>query len=102
MTSNSFKLLLSMIPEGSGNAVSMDSLSGLLGVTPRIIRQHIHNARCAGHVIAGTDEGYFVPETLPELRRYIRQTERRGRSTFAGLVAARRLLKEWEAAADAE
>lgn len=40
--------------------------------------------------------GISSPETLDELRLYVRQEERRGRSTFYTLGSARRLLQELE------
>jgi len=47
-------------------------------------------------VVCNSLDGYFFPETLDELRLYVRQEERRGRSTFYTLGSARRLLQELE------
>ena len=49
-------------------------------------------------VVCNSLDGYFFPETLDELRLYVRQEERRGRSTFYTLGSARRLLQELEEA----
>ena len=54
--------------------------------------------RRAGVVVCNSLDGYFFPETLDELRLYVRQEERRGRSTFYTLGSARRLLQELEEA----
>jgi len=53
-------------------------------------------------VVCNSLDGYFLPETLDKLRLYVRQEERRGRSTFYTLGSARRLLQELEEVADDE
>ena len=67
------------------------------GTQVREICRAIEEIRRLGVVIC-TDclHGYYYPDTLDELRRYIRQEERRGSSTFQTLDSARKLLQEQE------
>ena len=66
------------------------------GFGERSVRKVIEDIRRAGVVVCNSLDGYFFPETLDELRLYVRQEERRGRSTFYTLGSARRLLQELE------
>jgi hypothetical protein len=66
------------------------------------VRKVIEDIRRAGVVVCNSLDGYFFPETLDELRLYVRQEERRGRSTFYTLGSARRLLQELEELTDNE
>lgn len=66
------------------------------------MRKVIEDIRRAGVVVCNSLDGYFFPETLDELRFYVRQEERRGRSTFYTLGSARRLLQELEELTDNE
>lgn len=59
------------IPEGEAEAVSMRELARITGLDDRELRREIEKARRAGILICSSGKGYFMPETLQELREYV-------------------------------
>ena len=88
------RAILDRIPDGSQDAVSMRDLASSLGEVDREVRLRILKARCDGNIIAGTDQGYFIPTTVEELREYVRRNEQRVKTSCVALAPAKRLLKE--------
>ena len=86
--------LLIRIPEGRENAISMRDLARGLGETDRQIRHRIERARIAGNIIAGTNEGIFIPVTVEELREYVKRNNNRVKTSCVALAPAKKLLKE--------
>lgn len=68
------RAILDRIPRGRYNAVSMRDLANILGRDDRQIRHMIENARIDGNIIAGTNDGIFIPETDQELREYVNRS----------------------------
>ena len=85
------RTILDHIPSGRMNAVSMRYLATILGTDRRRIRLLIENARIDGNIIAGTDDGLFIPETEAELREYINRTYSRIQTSVRTLNPAIRL-----------
>jgi hypothetical protein len=79
--------LLQILPIGKASARTADDLArqlqseGLLEHNTkdgkRIIRQLIHDLRCAGVPVCSFDEGNYLPATLEELQDYIRRSTSR-------------------------
>lgn len=90
------KTILQMIPRGKMNAVSMRYLSIFLGVDQRTIRSMIAKARIDGNIIAGTDAGLFIPETVSELLEYVRRTQSRIKTSSETLKPAVSFLEGLE------
>lgn len=95
-TSNTskYKTLLALIPFGAEHGISMKRLSYLLGVDSRNVRKLIEGARLEGNIIASGDSGYYIPETVEELRCYVRIVRARSQTSRATLRAAEKLLSE--------
>lgn len=55
----------------------MTNLAQIFGVSKRETRKMIEDARRAGILICSCEKGYFMPETLLELRDYARRTKAR-------------------------
>lgn len=92
-----FEKILSLLGTGREAGLHIRDICRATGFDDRTARKAIETIRRAGVVVCTNGlDGYFFPETLDELRLYIRQEERRGRSTFYTLGSARRLLKELE------
>lgn len=89
-----FRFLLNLIPSGEDCAISMKLLSQLVGTTERGIRKLVELARRSGLVICSTESGYFLPETIEEVRRYYHTAESRIRTCSVCLVPVRKLLEE--------
>lgn len=68
------RAILDHIPSGRMNAVTMRYLATVLGTDKRRIRLLIENARIDGNIIAGSNDGLFIPETDDELRDYINRS----------------------------
>ena len=69
--------LVSIIPTGQAEAVSMSYLATILGLSNRALRKEIESARKAGVLICSSDRGYFMPETEAEIRDYVCRTKAR-------------------------
>lgn len=90
------RVVLSAIGTGREQGAQLRDLHRATGFGERSVRKVIEDIRRAGVVVCNSLDGYFFPETLDELRLYVRQEERRGRSTFYTLGSARRQLQELE------
>ena len=87
--------ILQTIGTGESGAVSAEQLTMITGLTARELRKAVETLRRAGHVIISSDNGYYFPETVEELRRHINKESRRARSIFFTLSSARELLDKW-------
>lgn len=87
-----YSKILFLLGEGLDNSLQVRELCKFTGLSNRTVRKAIETIRRAGVCIV-TDQmhGYWLPETIEELQRYIRQEERRGHSTFYTLKTAKRL-----------
>lgn len=70
-TNNTHDMILDLIPQGRDNAVTTQYLATLLKTDRRHVRYMIEKARVSGEIIAGTNDGLFIPETEDELREYV-------------------------------
>ena len=80
--------ILDLIPCGIDNAVTTQYIADRLGAERRQVRHMIENARIDGNIIAGTNEGLFVPETDEELRDYVSRAYAHIKGTVASLNPA--------------
>ena len=87
------EMILSAIDKGEDNAVSLEQLINITGLPNREVRKIIETLRRAGHVIISSDNGYYYPETVEELKRYINRESSRARSILITLSSARELLE---------
>ena len=88
--------LLSLIPKGRENARHMKEISYLSGYSEREVREGSTSLRINGYIIAGDQYGYYIPETIEELRSYVKLVTERQKTTAKSLAAAKRKLKEME------
>ena len=89
------KELYSLLPIGAENAISMHKLAKLLDVDDRATRKQIYNLRLAGVIVAGDNNGYYIPANTAELRSYYFFAKARGISTLASLKSARKALLQY-------
>lgn len=90
-----FEKILSLLGTGREAGLHIRDICRATGFDDRTARKAIETIRRAGVVVCTNGlDGYFFPETLDELRLYIRQEERRGRSLFYTMKAARALYQE--------
>ena len=93
------------IPFGAKNALSRRDLARLWGCSDREARRQIAEFRAApgedGSAILSSSSapsGYWRSDDPAEIRRFVRETEARAKSTFGALKAARHALRRLEAA----
>ncbi len=88
-----YERILSLIGAGEENAIHLSELVSITSLHNRELRKRIEQLRRSGTVIISSKKGYFRPLDNSEVGRYIKQEERRARSIFRTLKAARKLLK---------
>lgn len=81
---------------GENNAVSLADMCIISGLDNRSTRQVIENLRRSGVVICSSDNGYFYPADISELKRYVRRERARSNSIELTLKSAEGLLKNWD------
>lgn len=85
--------ILTLIPKGKNNAISMKYLAAMLHVNERETRKIITDLRMSGFVVIGDQSGYYLPTTKDEIRTYYRTVLARQRTTDLSLAAVRHKLK---------
>lgn len=77
---DNWEWLVSVIPSGQAAALPMKDLAQRFGISKRETRKMIEDARRAGILICSCDKGYFMPETVPEIREYAQRVKARIRT----------------------
>ncbi len=92
--------IIEYIPEGYKNAISRKNLCIATGLSDRVIRNLIEEARRETIIISNNDgSGYWIfPENPTEtekdlLKKYVKQQESRAKSIFYALYPARQRMK---------
>ena len=69
--------LLEIIPKGKENAISMESLRIMTGLSDRELRREIQLINETGEIIICREhqKGFYIPETPEEAERYIRYSQ---------------------------
>lgn len=95
-------MVYEVLKVGERNALSPDYLRAILGLTSnRAVQKQIEHERRQGKVILSSTQppgGYFLPESVHEIRQIIRTLQNRGSKTLDALDGARKLLEEFEKA----
>ncbi len=88
------------IPTGSNNAISRKNLCAVTGLSDRIVRGLIEEARRETIIISNNDgSGYWLYPEFPTeqekelLRKFVKQQESRAKSIFYALYPARQMMK---------
>lgn len=92
---NVSEMILQAIGTGESGAVSAEQLTMITGLNDRELRKAVERLRRDGYVIISSEGGYYYPETVEEVKRYISKESRRARSIFFTLRSARELLNRW-------
>lgn len=88
------RTIVTLLREGENNAVHGAELARYVNMDARELRQAIEKLRRNGVIIASSQKGYYYPANTGELAAFVRKEERRARSVFYTLRAARQLLKQ--------
>lgn len=87
---------MAYLQPGESNAKSKQELMRLMNMADRDLRKLVEHIRHSGVCICSSNSGYFFPETIAEVRKFRQREERRAKSIFFTLRAARKAEKEWE------
>lgn len=87
--------IVSRIPLGSKNAKDRFALAEEFGVSDRVMRQMIEDARRDGILICNDNDGrgYYIAESIDEIERQYNRDKARALSVLARQKTMRRLLK---------
>lgn len=91
-----FTWLTETIPTGERDAVPMGYLAALHHLSDRKMRQQVEQARKSGILICSSDSGYFMPETMEDVKEYAKRTKARIRTGGQCLAPFLRKIKEAE------
>ena len=89
-------MILEILNHGQENAITAAQLAEYFKTDIRSIQKAVSNERMNGAVIAGSGKGYFIPDTLEELERYIARAEKQARSCFVPLRSAKDQLRKMQ------
>ena len=68
-----------LLDRGKGRGVTGQQLATLTGMSIRAVREQVHRERLDGEPICSNPTGgYFLPETVDELRNCVRSLRSRG------------------------
>lgn len=56
---------------GKKNAISMADLAHVVNIPERSLRLEILQARINGELICSCEQGYFMPESVDDIREYV-------------------------------
>ena len=79
---------------GADRAVPVKELCNITGLPDRVLRKRIERMRECGMCIISDSNGYYLPATEDELKRFIAKTEKTAKSYFASLRTAKRTLRK--------
>jgi hypothetical protein len=88
---NEWEWLTDTIPIGQRDAVSMSHLARVHNLSDRKMRREVEKARKAGNLICSSDKGYFMPETIADIREY---ASREGARIRTGRACLKPFLRE--------
>ena len=90
--------IMMFIPKGRENAISRQTLVGVLGLPDRTVRNLIEEARRRGEIILndGSGVGYWTSDDIGELKRQYKMNQNRAMSVLVQQKYLRRRIKELE------
>ena len=79
--------LLNILEQGRENAISMERLAVLMGISERSVRKQVAEQRKKGVPIVGDNCGYYLPGNQGEWQEYIKLTRSRSIGSLTRLAA---------------
>lgn len=83
-----------LLPTGKDKAVSRMDLCYRIGVTDRKMRELIHDLRVGGMFICSTKVGYYIPDSIEDVKHQYQRESKRIRNTYAAIKVMRAWLKD--------
>ena len=85
--------LMSVLSEGEENAVKVEQLSKMLDMNRREITSCVNRLRQNGEVICSSNQGYFLPSTVDDVKHFYRQMTSRQREIEKAKQSANRYIE---------
>lgn len=63
--------IVDFLSVGERDAVSLEELAISTGLPERAVKAEVLRARCSGDLIISTQNGYFLPESSDDIRRFV-------------------------------
>ncbi|WP_026493076.1 hypothetical protein [Butyrivibrio sp. XPD2002] len=90
------EIILSLIPKGHEKAISGTKLDILADTEERDRKRTIEHLRKHGYLICANNNGYFIAETMDELKDYVRTVKRRIKTTGETIRKANKIIKRYD------
>lgn len=88
------KDIFDFLSVGEERARTAKELAQLLGWDEREVTRAIHNERAAGALICSSSKGYFLPETIHDIQKFVATMRSRQKQIAKAAAAAEALLNE--------
>lgn len=92
--------IMNILSEGEENAVKLNQLSKLLNMSGRDITICINALRRSGEVICSSSQGYFLPSSVDDVKRFYRQMTSRQREIEKAKQSAKKYIESCGEAVD--
>lgn len=84
-------MIVELLDVGERSALPSSYLCKILGISRRQLAREVEKERRSGSFICANGDGFFIAESVPEFRAYLRTLESRAReldTTRSALIAA--------------
>lgn len=86
--------ILATLKQGEENAISSRQIQKVFGLNQRELRRIVETCRRKGVYILASDQGYFFPKDVSEIRRFIKRENSRIKNQCISITPLKRFLKE--------
>lgn len=86
--------ILAIFGTGEENATTSKQIKRSFGLTERELRKIVEKCRRKGVYILASDQGYFFPKDVSEIRRFIKRENSRIKNQCISITPLKRFLKE--------
>lgn len=89
-------MVINLIPYGKENAISRSALVNATGMSDRLVRRAIADARIKNVILSNPKGGYYRPmlSDAAEIEAYIKQEQSRAKNCFKAIVYANSYLED--------
>ena len=85
--------IMSVLSEGEENAIKVEQLSKILNMNKREITICVSKLRQNGEVICSSNQGYFLPSSVDDVKHFYRQMTSRQREIEKAKQSAKRYIE---------
>ena len=86
-------IILDYIESGEENAIHQKALAAAAGISCATLKKEIKTLRECGFNIVSSNRGYYIAESMEDLRRFVGSMSRAAASRFGSITAIRKITK---------